>query len=208
MTGSLRRIRHCSPRRTPSTWIPPARQRRDNSSPGSRGLSSFEDRAPRALERTSQDQATRFPVELPRGASQRRPALHEWHQMLSQASSGDRSISVSTPEALAICSGEPHVSRETMRDRGTYGLRFHKGAHICGRPLSDGEVQSTELYTTVDKLRSALWPAPMVRDHPPVRGRRGAGEEAAEGRRRQARPHRAHRAELTHIPSMADPCLL
>ena len=33
MTGSLRRIRHCSPRRTPSTWVPPARQRRGNSSP-------------------------------------------------------------------------------------------------------------------------------------------------------------------------------
>lgn len=134
MTGSLRRIRHCSPRRTSSTWVPPARQRRGSSSPGCRELSSFEDRAPRALERTSQDQATRFPVELPRGASQPRPALHEWHQMLAQASSGDRSISVPTPAALAICSGEPHVSPETTRHRGTYGLRFHKGAHICGQP--------------------------------------------------------------------------
>lgn len=206
--GSLRRIRHCSPRRTSSTWVPPARQRRGSSSPGCRELSSFEDRAPRSLERTSQDQATRFPVELPRGASQPRPALHEWHQMLAQASSGDRSISVPTPAALAICSGEPHVSRETTRDRGTYGLRFHKGAHICGQPLSVGEVQSTELYTTVDKLRSALWPAPMARDHPPVRGRRGAGEGAAEGRGRQVRPHREHRTELTHIASMADPCVL
>lgn len=208
MTGSLRRIRHCSPRRTSSTWVPPARQRRGSSSPGCRELSSFEDRAPRALERTSQDQATRFPVELPRGASQPRPALHEWHQMLAQASSGDRSISVPTPAALAICSGEPHVSRETTKDRGTYGLRFHKGARICGQPLSVGEVQSTELYTTVDKLRSALWPAPMARDHPPVRGRRRAGEGDAEGRVRQVRPHRVHRTELTHIASMADPCVL
>ena len=63
MTGSLRRIRHCSPLRTSSTWVPPARQRRGSSSPRCRELSSFEDRAPRALERTSQDRATRFPVE-------------------------------------------------------------------------------------------------------------------------------------------------
>lgn len=158
MTGSLRRIRHCSPRRTSSTWIPPARQRRGSSSPGCRGLSSFEDRAPRALERTSQDQATRFPVELPRGASQPRPALNEWHQMLAQASSGDRSISVPTPAALAICSGEPHVSRETTRDRGTYGLRFHKGAHICGQPLSVGECspQSCTQRWTSSVLHSGL----------------------------------------------------
>lgn len=170
MTGSLRRIRHWSSRQTCSTWVPPTRQRRGSPSPGSGGLFSFEDHSPRALECTSQDQATRFPVELQSGASQPKPALHEWLQMLAQETSGERSIPAPTAEATRDLSGEPHVSRETTRDRGTYGLRFHRGAHNCGQPLSDGGTQSTELCTTVDKLRSALWPAPMAREHAPVRG--------------------------------------
>ena len=125
---------------------------------------------PRALECTSQHQETRFPVELQRRASQPKPALHERHQMLAQAPSGERSISAPTAEAPRDLSGVPHVSRETTRAGGTYGLRFHRGAHNCGQPLSDGGTQSTELCTTVDKLRSALWPAPMAREHAPVRG--------------------------------------
>lgn len=35
---------------------------------------------------------------------------------------------------------------------------------------SDGGTRSTELCTTVDKLRSALWPAPMAREDAPMRG--------------------------------------
>lgn len=91
---------------------------------------------------------------------------------------------------LTICSGQPHVSRETTRNGGTYGLRFHRGAHNCGQPLSDGEAQSTELCTTVDKHRSALWPAPMARDHPPVRARQGLGR----GLRREEEDRSVHTA--------------
>lgn len=109
-------------------------------------------------------------MELKSGASQPKPALHEWHQMLAQAPSGERSISAPTAEATRDLSGVPHVSRETTRGRGTYGLRFHRGAHNCGQPLSDGGTQSTALCTTVDKLRSALWPTPMARKHAPVLG--------------------------------------
>lgn len=113
MTGSLRRIRHWSSRQTCSTWVPPARQRRGSASPGSGGVFSFEDHPPRALECTSQDQATRFPVELPRErVSRSRRCMNGFicsRRKPQESGASQRRLL----RPLTICSGEPHVSRET-----------------------------------------------------------------------------------------------
>lgn len=149
-----------------------------------------------------------FPWNSPRGASRPRPALHEWHQMLAQVSSGERSIPAPTAE-----------SAHDLQRAATCFPRNHEERRHVRTPLPQG---CTQLWTTTLRRRSAVHrvvhnggQAPLstlactdgTRSSPGTSAT-GAGEGAAEGRGRQVRPHRVHRTELTHIASMADPCVL
>lgn len=140
--GALRQIRNWSPRQTGSTWEPQARQRRGSPSPGSGGLSSCEDHPSRALECSSQDHSTRFPVELHRGASQPKPALHKWHHLLAQASCGTRSISAPTAEAV-----------ENLPRGARCFPRNHEEQRHLLTPLPQG---CTQLWTSAPRWSSAV----------------------------------------------------
>lgn len=197
---------HCDgfgidPPQTGSTWEPQARQGQGGPSPGSGGLSSFVDHPPRALERSSQDQATRFPVELHRGASQPRPALHEWHQMLAQESCGTRSIFAPTAEAV-----------ENLPRGARCFPRNHEEKRHLLTPLPQGCIQ---LWTSVARWRSAVHRVMHNGGQSPLSTlacvdgtgstprcglMRGCG-----GNGRRVRPHRVHRPEMTHAALMADP---
>lgn len=142
MTGALRRTRHSFPRQSSSTWEPQARQRRGSPSPGSGGLSSCEDHPPRALECSSQDHSTRFPVELHRGGSQPKPALHKRHHMLAQASCGTRSISAPTAEAV-----------ENLPRGARCFPRNHEEQRRLLTPLPQG---CTQLWTSAPRWSSAV----------------------------------------------------